>query len=46
MHPLGAEGRRIYLTGKERGALMVVAAKAPREVRTFRGVLQWRYLKR
>src|SRR3712207_1194808 len=33
------EGRRLYLTEEERRAFLAVAAKAPREVRTFCGVL-------
>jgi integrase len=35
----GAEGRRLYLTEEERRAFIAAAAKAPREVRTFCGVL-------
>lgn len=34
-----AEGRRLYLTQEERRAFIAAAAKAPREVRTFCGVL-------
>src|SRR3954449_9618076 len=34
-----AEGRRLYLTEDERRAFVAAAAKAPREVRTFCGVL-------
>src|SRR3954453_11766341 len=34
-----AEGRRFYLTEDERRAFIAAAAKAPREVRTFCGVL-------
>ena len=34
-----AEGRRLYLTEEERRAFVLAAAKAPREVRTFCGVL-------
>src|ERR1043166_9174036 len=34
-----AEGRRLYLTEQERRAFIAAAAKAPREVRTFCGVL-------
>src|SRR5215210_5609294 len=34
-----AEGRRLYLTEEERRAFVAAAAKAPREVRTFCGVL-------
>src|SRR3954469_12812207 len=34
-----AEGRRLYLTEEERRAFMAAAAQAPREVRTFCGVL-------
>src|ERR1051325_3195628 len=34
-----AEGRRLYLTEDERRAFVTAAAKAPREVRTFCGVL-------
>ncbi len=32
-------GRRLYLTGDERAAFLAAAAKAPRPVRTFCGVL-------
>ena len=35
-----AEGRRLYFTEDERRAFVTAAAKAPREVRTFCGVLQ------
>src|SRR4051812_12327228 len=34
-----AEGRRLYLTEDERRAFIAAAAKAPREMRTFCGVL-------
>ena len=34
-----AEGRRLYFTEAERRAFLAAAAKAPREVRTFCGVL-------
>ncbi len=34
-----AEGRRLYLTEEERRAFVLAAAKAPRGVRTFCGVL-------
>src|SRR5215213_4646208 len=34
-----AEGRRLYLTEDERRAFIAAAAKAPRAVRTFWGVL-------
>src|SRR4051794_34696579 len=34
-----AEGRRLYVTEEERRAFIVAAAKAPREVRTFCGIL-------
>src|SRR3954468_1806194 len=34
-----AEGRRLYFTEDERRAFVAAAAKAPREVRTFCGVL-------
>lgn len=34
-----AEGRRLYFTEEERRAFVAAAAKAPREVRTFCGVL-------
>src|SRR3954465_13874721 len=34
-----AEGRRLYVTEDERRAFIAAAAKAPREVRTFCGVL-------
>jgi len=34
-----AEGRRLYFTDDERRAFVTAAAKAPREVRTFCGVL-------
>ncbi len=34
-----AEGRRLYLTEEERRAFVLAAAKAPRDVRTFCGVL-------
>jgi integrase len=34
------EGRRLYFTEAERRAFMVAAAQAPREVRSFCGVLQ------
>jgi len=34
-----AEGRRLYFTEDERRAFVTAAAKAPREVRTFCGVL-------
>ncbi len=33
-----AEGRRLYFTEDERRTFMAIAAKAPREVRTFCGV--------
>src|SRR3954454_1951359 len=33
------EGRRLYITEDERRAFIAAAAKAPREVRTFCGVL-------
>jgi integrase len=34
-----AEGRRLYFTEDDRRAFIAAAAKAPREVRTFCGVL-------
>src|SRR5215211_9476391 len=34
-----AEGRRLYLTEEERRVFIAAATKAPREVRTFCGVL-------
>jgi integrase len=34
-----SEGRRLYLTEEERRDFITAAAKAPREVRTFCGVL-------
>src|SRR3982751_3909785 len=34
-----AAGRRLYVTEEEPGAFIAAAAKAPREVRTFCGVL-------
>ncbi len=39
MQLFDAEGRRLYFTEEERRAFMVAAAKAPREVRSFCGVL-------
>ena len=39
MRLFDAEGRRLYLTEEERRAFVLAAAKAPREVRTFCGVL-------
>jgi integrase/recombinase XerD len=39
MQLFDAEGRRLYLAEDERRAFMAAAAKAPREVRTFCGVL-------
>ena len=39
MQLFDAEGRRLYFTEEERRAFMAAAAKAPREVRTFCGVL-------
>src|SRR3982751_5165370 len=39
MQLFDAEGRRLYVTEDERRAFMASAAKAPREVRTFCGVL-------
>jgi integrase/recombinase XerD len=39
MRLFDAEGRRLYLTGEERRAFLAAAAKTPREVRTFCGVL-------
>src|SRR5215212_6282747 len=39
MQLFDAEGRRLYLTEDERHAFMAAAGKAPREVRTFCGVL-------
>src|ERR1041385_5337179 len=39
MQLFDAEGRRLYVTEEERRAFTVTAAKAPREVRTFCGVL-------
>jgi integrase len=39
MRLFDAEGRRLYLTEEERRAFLAAAAKAPREVRTFCGVL-------
>ncbi len=35
-----ASGRRLYFTEDERRAFLAAAAKAPREVRSFCGVLQ------
>jgi len=40
MQLVDAEGRRLYFIEEERHAFMAAAAKAPREVRTFCGVLQ------
>lgn len=34
------EGRRLYFTETERRAFLAAAARAPREVRSFCGVLQ------
>src|SRR3712207_4935590 len=39
MRLIDAEGRRLYLTEEERRAFVTAATKAPREVRTFCGVL-------
>src|SRR3954454_13523453 len=39
MQLFDAEGHRLYLTEDERRAFIAAAAKAPREVRTFCGVL-------
>src|SRR3954469_5739020 len=39
MQLFDAEGRRLYVTEDERRAFVAAAAKAPREVRTFCGVL-------
>src|SRR5918998_5634743 len=39
MQLFNAEGRRLYFTEAERRAFLAAAAKAPREVRTFCGVL-------
>src|SRR3954467_2583937 len=39
MQLFDAEGRRFYFTEEERRAFVAAAAKAPREVRTFCGVL-------
>ena len=39
MQLFDAEGRRLYFTEDERRAFVAAAAKAPREVRTFCGVL-------
>src|SRR3954449_13245735 len=39
MQLFDAEGRRFYVTEDERRAFIAAAAKAPREVRTFCGVL-------
>src|SRR3954469_15421756 len=39
MQLFDAEGRRLYVTEDERRAFIAAAAKAPREVRTFCGVL-------
>ncbi len=39
MQLFDAEGRRLYFTEDERRAFMAAAAKAPREVRAFCGVL-------
>jgi integrase/recombinase XerD len=39
MQLFDAEGRRLYVTEEERRAFVAAAAKAPREVRTFCGVL-------
>src|SRR4051812_4267358 len=39
MQLFDAEGRRLYCTEEERRAFVAAAAKAPREVRTFCGVL-------
>jgi integrase/recombinase XerD len=39
MRLFDAEGHRLYLTEEERRAFVLAAAKAPREVRTFCGVL-------
>ncbi len=39
MQLFDAEGRRLYVTEEERRAFVAAAAQAPREVRTFCGVL-------
>jgi integrase/recombinase XerD len=39
MRLFDAEGHRLHLTEEERRAFVLAAAKAPREVRTFCGVL-------
>ena len=39
MQLFDAEGRRLYVTEEERRVFVAAAAKAPREVRTFCGVL-------
>src|SRR3954470_6272871 len=39
MQLFDAEGRRLYVTEEERRAFVAAASKAPREVRTFCGVL-------
>ena len=39
MQLFDGEGRRLYFTENERRAFMAAAAKAPREVRSFCGVL-------
>src|SRR3954451_18348456 len=39
MQLFDAEGRRLYVTEDERRAFIAAASKAPREVRTFCGVL-------
>ncbi len=39
MRLFDAAGRRLYLTEEERRAFVAAAAKAPREVRTFRATL-------
>ena len=36
-----AQGRRLYLTGEERAAFLAAAARAPRQVRTFCGLLHF-----
>jgi len=35
------QGRRLYLTGEERTAFLVAAGRAPRQVRTFCGLLHF-----
>lgn len=40
MRLFDTEGRRLYLIEEERRAFLAAAGKAPREVRTFCGVLQ------